>query len=84
MTVAPETIAAAIKKHIPQFKLDYRIDPMRQAIADSWPNSMDDRVARAEWGWAPQYDLESMTVDMLTNISHNLNPPFPDNLTGHR
>ena len=68
MTVAPKTIAVAIKKHIPQFKLDYRIDPLRQAIADSWPNSMDDRVARVEGGWAPQYDLESMTVDMLRNI----------------
>jgi nucleoside-diphosphate-sugar epimerase len=68
MTVAPETIAAEIKKIFPEFTLDYKIDPLRQAIADSWPNSLDDRAAHAEWGWQPEYDLESMTRDMIENI----------------
>ena len=68
MTVAPETIAAEIKKLIPGFTLDYKIDPLRQAIADSWPNSLDDGAAREEWGWQPEYDLESMSQDMIENI----------------
>jgi nucleoside-diphosphate-sugar epimerase len=69
MTVAPETIAAEIEKLIPGFTLDYKIDPLRQAIADSWPNSLDDRAAREEWGWQPEYGLESMTQDMIENIN---------------
>ena len=48
--------------------MDYKIDPLRQAIADSWPNSLDDSAAREEWGWQPEYDLESMTRDMIENI----------------
>ena len=68
MTVAPETIAAEIKKIMPEFSLDYKVDPLRQAIADSWPNSLDDGAAREEWGWQPEYDLESMTRDMIENI----------------
>jgi len=70
MTVAPETIAAEIKKIIPEFSLDFKIDPLRQAIADSWPNSLDDSAAREEWGWQPEYDLESMTRDMIENIKN--------------
>ncbi len=54
MTTSPEAIAAEIRKTIPEFKLTYDIDPLRQAIADSWPNSMDDRAAREEWGWKPK------------------------------
>jgi len=69
MSVSPEDIAAEIKKNIPEFTLTFDIDPIRQAIADSWPNSMDDSAAREEWGWQPHYDLESMTRDMLDNIS---------------
>ena len=69
MTVSPESVAAAIRRIIPGFTLDYDIDPLRQGIADSWPNSLDDRAAREEWGWAPKYDLASMTEDMITNIS---------------
>jgi nucleoside-diphosphate-sugar epimerase len=68
MTVAPETIAAEIKQKIPEFTLDYEIDPLRQAIADSWPNSLDDSAAREEWGWKSEYDLESMSQDMIDNI----------------
>lgn len=61
----PETIADEIRKHIPQFEIDYEIDPLRQAIADSWPNWMDDTCAREEWGWKPRYDLAAMTSEML-------------------
>jgi nucleoside-diphosphate-sugar epimerase len=72
MSVDPESIAAAIRRHIPDFKIDYQIDPVRQAIADSWPNSLDDRAAREEWGWQPKYTLETMTQDMLTKLSAKL------------
>ena len=72
MSVAPETIAAAIKKVIPEFELNFEIDLLRQAIADSWPDSIDDSAARKEWGWRPEYDLESMTKDVLKNIRVNL------------
>jgi nucleoside-diphosphate-sugar epimerase len=68
MSLDPKLIAAEIKKHIPDFKLDYKIDPIKQKIADSWPNSMDDSCARAEWGWKPNYDLASMTIDMLEKL----------------
>src|SRR3989344_688852 len=61
MSLAPEDIGAEIKKHIPEFKMTYKIDPVRQAIADSWPHHMDDSAARREWGWRPEYDLVSMT-----------------------
>ena len=68
MSFEPEQIAAEIRKHIPDFKMDYQIDPVKQAIADSWPNSMDDTCAREEWGWKPKYDLQSMTIDMLAKV----------------
>lgn len=51
----------------------YEIDPLKQAIADSWPDSLDDSCAREEWDWMPQYDLESMTVDMLEKLRAKLN-----------
>ena len=68
----PEQIAAEIKKHIPGFQIDYDVDPIRQAIADSWPNHMDDSAAREEWGWNPKYDLELMTNDMLEKLEIKL------------
>lgn len=68
MSFAPEHVAAEIKKHIPEFTMDYNVDPVRQAIADSWPNSLDDSAAREEWGWNPKYDLASMTTDMLEKL----------------
>jgi len=64
----PEMIAAEIRKHIPEFTMDYEIDDVRQAIAESWPNYMDDTAAREEWGWLPEYDLPRMTVDMLGDL----------------
>ena len=72
MSFDPEMIAAEIKKHIPEFHMEYQIDPVKQAIADSWPNRMDDSVAREEWGWNPEYDLASMTEDMLRVLSPKL------------
>lgn len=69
MSLAPEDIAEEIKNHIPGFTIDFQIDPVRQAIADTWPNSMDDSVAREEWGWRPAYDLPTMTRDMVEKLS---------------
>lgn len=68
MSFDPEMIAAEIRKHIPGFVLDYNIEPLKQGIANSWPNSMDDSCAREEWGWKPSWNLESMTPDMLQAI----------------
>jgi nucleoside-diphosphate-sugar epimerase len=65
MSFAPEHIFAEIKKHVPGFEMDYQVDPVRQAIAESWPNKMDDTCARQEWDWEPGYDLPRMTEDML-------------------
>ncbi len=79
MSLSPEMIAAAIKKHIPKFKIMYEADPVRQAIADSWPNSLDDSCAKKEWGWKPVYTLESMTADMLRRLSEKLDIPLPEN-----
>lgn len=73
MSFEPEDIYAEIKKHMPDFEMDYDVDPVRQAIADSWPNSLDDSVAREEWGWDPKYDLASMTEDMLEKLRKKLN-----------
>ncbi|GAA4804139.1 NAD-dependent epimerase/dehydratase family protein [Olivibacter ginsenosidimutans] len=64
----PATLAAEIKNHIPTFVLDYLDGDPRQAIADSWPSSIDDQDARKDWGWKPSYDLAHMVQDMLTNL----------------
>jgi nucleoside-diphosphate-sugar epimerase len=68
MSFDPEIIAGEIRKHIPDFTLSYDPDPLKKAIADTWPNKMDDTCAREEWGWNPKWDLESMTKDMLKVI----------------
>ena len=72
MSFDPEEIAASIKKHIPEFELSYDVDKVKQAIADSWPNSLDDSAAKAEWGWNPEYNLETMTKDMLEKLTIKL------------
>lgn len=72
MNFTPEELAAAIRRHIPEFSIDYQVDPVRQAIADTWPNSLDDSAAREEWGWAPSYDLDAMVEDMLQNLGKKL------------
>ena len=68
----PEQLANEIKKYIPDFKMNYNIDPMRQAIADSWPNRLDDSAAREDWGWSPDYNLEAMTKDMIEKLKVKL------------
>ena len=73
MSFAPEEIYAAIKRRKPEFSMDYQVDPVRQAIADSWPRHMDDTAARTEWGWNHRYDLEKMTDDMLEKLTKRLN-----------
>ena len=65
MSFCPEMIAEEIRKHIPDFRISYQIDSIKQSIADSWPNKMDDSCAREEWNWNPKYDLPMMTEDML-------------------
>ena len=72
MSFDPEIIAAEIKKIIPEFTMDYKVDPVKQAIADSWPNSMDDSAAREEWGWMPDFTLPEMTKDMIEVLSKKL------------
>ena len=67
MSFSAGELAAEIKKHIPELVVDYQPD-FRQAIADSWPRSLDDRAAREEWGWQPSYDLAAMTIDMLDKL----------------
>jgi nucleoside-diphosphate-sugar epimerase len=67
MSFTPKEIAEAIKQHIPEFTIDYKPD-FRQAIADSWPASIDDSVAQKEWGWKADYDLNAMVTDMLKNV----------------
>jgi nucleoside-diphosphate-sugar epimerase len=72
MSVSPEDLAAEIRKHIPDFAIDYQVDPVRQAIAESWPRSLDDSAARADWGFAPKFDLAGMTADMLTRLREKI------------
>jgi nucleoside-diphosphate-sugar epimerase len=69
MSVTPHELADAITQRIPDFTISYAIDPVRQAIADSWPRHMDDRAAREEWGWRPLFDLAGMVDDMLDALS---------------
>lgn len=72
MSFTPEQLAAEIQKHLPGFTISYAVDPLRQAIADSWPRHMDDSAARAEWGWQPRFDLSAMVADMLMHITAKL------------
>jgi len=72
MTFDPEELTAEIKKHIPGFEISYNVDPVRQAIADSWPNSIDASAAAEEWGFKAKYDLSSMTADMLEKLKTKL------------
>lgn len=72
MSFAPETIYEAIRREVPGFEMEYQPDPLKQSIADSWPDSMDDSCARQEWDWKPEYDLEAMTRDMLAKLRARL------------
>jgi nucleoside-diphosphate-sugar epimerase len=73
MHFTPDVLFKEIKKHIPNFTMDYEIDPVRQEIADSWPDSLDDTCAREEWGWNPKYNISSMTEDMLKVLGSRFN-----------
>ncbi|TLG77765.1 NAD-dependent epimerase/dehydratase family protein [Methylocystis sp. B8] len=74
MSVTPHEIAAQIRQHVPSFAVDYRIDPLRQAIADSWPQSLDSSAAREDWGFSPRFDLVAMTRDMLARLGETTGP----------
>ena len=71
--LSAEIIAASIRKYIPGFTIEYKVDPLRQSRAESWPNSLDDTCARKEWDWAPTYDLDMMTQDMLKVLKAKFN-----------
>lgn len=68
MSFEPDTIYHKIQEYIPEFRMDYEVDSLRQGIAESWPNSLDDTCAREEWDWKPEYDLDSMTRDMIEKL----------------
>jgi len=68
MSFTPQQLAAEIQKHMPEFTIAYNVDPLRQAIADSWPRHMNDSAARTEWGWRAQFDLPAMVKDMLEHV----------------
>ncbi len=72
MSFCPEEQAAYIRRYIPDFEIDYHVDPVRQAIANSWPNNLEDYAARVEWDWEPRFDLDTMTRDMLRVLSRRL------------
>lgn len=75
MSFDPEIIYKKIREYEPDFEMEYELDPLRQHIADSWPDSLDDTCAREEWDWKPEYDLDSMTNDMLVNLRKKLLVP---------
>lgn len=69
MSFTPQQLAAEIQKHIPGFTIAYQVDPLRQAIADSWPRHLDDSAAKTEWGWRARFDLPAMVKDMLEQLT---------------
>ncbi len=75
MNFTPDELAGEIRKSVPGFVIDYDVDPVRQAIAESWPRAIDDSAARAEWDWQPRYDLATMTADMLAKLGEKLKSP---------
>ena len=73
MSFPPEKIYAEIRKRVPDFKMEYQVDPLKQSIAESWPDSLDDSAAREEWGWHPNFGLATMTRDMLEKLTEKFN-----------
>jgi nucleoside-diphosphate-sugar epimerase len=74
MSFGPEELAAEIRRHLPDFTIDYEVDPVRQTVADSWPEHVDDAAARDEWEWKPEYDLPRMTAEMIARLRERLGP----------
>ena len=74
MQFTPAELAAAIAEHVPGFRIDYDPDPLRQAIADSWPARLDDSEARAQWGWRHEYELPDMVADMFRGLNARRRP----------
>jgi nucleoside-diphosphate-sugar epimerase len=72
MQLSPSVLGDVIRRHVPGFEIDYDVDPVRQAIADSWPLRIDDSAAREEWGWQPEYDMEAMAADMIAQLGRRL------------
>jgi len=72
MSITPEQLANEIKKYIPSFSISYKVDPVRQTIADSWPKNMDDSCAVSEWSWQPEFSLSTMVKDMLEKLTIKL------------
>ena len=72
MSFTPEIICDAVKRRLPDFTMDYNVDPVKEEIARSWPNQLDDSCARNEWGWNPEWDLERMTDDMILHIREKI------------
>jgi nucleoside-diphosphate-sugar epimerase len=78
MQLSPAVLAEAIRHHLPDFRMEYDVDPVRQAIADSWPRRIDDGSAREEWGWQPEFDLPAMTADMIAQLRRKQAGPRAD------
>lgn len=83
LSFTPAQLADSIRKYIPGFAITYKPD-FRQQIADSWPASIDDSVARNEWGWRHDFDLDAMTRDMLKSLAPRLGVPVPESLRGSK
>ncbi len=75
MSLTPAELASAIRRRLPGFRINYRVDPLRQAIADSWPERLDDAAARTDWGWRPEDDLERMVDYMLKRVCAKTDHP---------
>jgi nucleoside-diphosphate-sugar epimerase len=84
MSITPADLVAAIREQMPEFAISYDVDPVRQAIADSWPHSIDDRQARQDWSWQPAYDLPAMTEDMLEKLKNRIGPQPGEAITKHK
>jgi nucleoside-diphosphate-sugar epimerase len=72
MQLTPAALSDVIRSYMPGFTIDYEVDPVRQRIAESWPQRIDDSAARAEWGWQPEYDEQSMTKDMMEQLGRRI------------
>jgi len=70
VSFTPRDIIAEVRRHVPEFNVEFRPD-FRQAIAEGWPNSIDDSAAQKDWGWKPHFDLSDIVADMLKNLSHS-------------